>query len=228
MPPAHHSGYWDPAPRWILYSQVHPAVQVHTGIIVIPFLRPGHIVGILIVGDAGVIVIFRPPQGLLKATAIGCLIPHGPGEHTGPVFVPDDTFLRPVHRGRDIIRIVCYPGVVPPPFLLVGTLTSMALIVCLIHHIEAVLVAELVELGGIGVMAGADGVHVVGLHQPQVLMHLFQADGKACHRVAVVAVHPVKLDLLAIEVQHPVPDGHFPDTHALRDHFMGCLHDHPV
>ena len=76
----------------------------------------------------------------------------------------------------------------------------MTFIVRLVHDIEAVLIAELVELGCIGIMAGAYGVHVMGLHQRQIPVHLLRADDESGHGIAVVAVHAVKLDVLAVEI----------------------------
>ena len=54
-------------------------------------------------------------------------------------------------------------------FLCVNVNSPMAFIVRLVNHIKAKLVVKLVSPGRIGVVAGADGIHVVLFHQLQIL-----------------------------------------------------------
>ena len=70
----------------------------------------------------------------------------------------------------------------------------MALNICLGNYIEPKAGAELQKPGCVGIVAGADGIDIVLLHQGQIPEGLLPADGVACHRVAVVPVHPPELN----------------------------------
>ena len=205
---------------------VHSAVDIQAGIIRHPFLR--HMVSILIVGDPGVVIGLGPLQGLLKPAPKGGFIAHGPGEDTGPVLVPDDAFFRPVHDGFAVPGIVCQPCAAAVISLAVGALGSMALVVRFVHHIEAVPVAELVELWRVGIMAGTDAVHIVLFHQGHIFVHLGQADGKSGHGIAVMTVRAVNLDFLAVEQEYAVLDCHFPQSQLVRDDLALRLHHQSV
>ena len=182
----------------------------------------------LVVQDARVVISPRPAQRFLEGTSVGTLVSHGPPEHAGTVLVPDDTLAHAVQGGFDKRRIVGDPCILGAPLLLVGAERTVALIVRLVHHIEPVLVAELVELRCVRVMACPDRVDIVLFHQAQVPVHLFQADRKAGHRIAVMTVHAVELDLLSVEVKDTVPDSHLAQTQAVRDDFLLRLDDQGV
>ena len=84
----------------------------------------------------------------------------------------------------------------------------MHLDVGLVDDVEAQLVAQLIEAGGVGVVAGADGVDVVLLHQRQVAQHLVKGDGKAVDGRGVVAVRAAELDGRAVELDDLIFDGY--------------------
>ena len=74
----------------------------------------------------------------------------------------------------------------------------MALIVRLINHIKAQTVIELVSPGCIGIVAGTDGIYIMLLHHLKILLKLLHTDGKACHRIAVMAVGSPEFHLPAV------------------------------
>ena len=104
----------------------------------------------------------------------------------------------------------------------------MALVVRFVDDVEAVQVAELVEDGGIRIVAGADRIDVVLLHQLHVRLHLLDADGIAGHRIGIVTVDAAELDGLAVEIHHAVADGDLADTHTVSDDLIRGFQHHRV
>ena len=70
----------------------------------------------------------------------------------------------------------------------------MTFIVGLVNDQEAVLVTKLQEHGGVGVVAGADGVKVVLLDELEVALHMLHTDDRPGDRVGVMAVDPAELE----------------------------------
>ncbi len=98
----------------------------------------------------------------------------------------------------------------------------MALHIAFPDDVEAIFTAQLGEPGGIGIVAGADGVDVVLLHEQQIFPGLVPADGVAGNRVAVVAVDALKLNRCAVVVQHAVLGFHFEKAYFLVDALLFC------
>ena len=96
----------------------------------------------------------------------------------------------------------------------------MAFIVRFVDHIQTQFVTELVEIRGVRIVAGADGVEVVFLDHEQVLQHLFRGIHGARHGVGFVAVNAAKLDRRSVQQQNAVPDTDAAEAHALPDDFM--------
>ena len=96
----------------------------------------------------------------------------------------------------------------------------MTLKIRLADNIEAQLACQLVEPGGVGVVAGAYGVDVMLLHKEHIPKGLLPADGIAGDRVAVVAVHAPELDVHAVEVHNVVLYLDPPKAHLLLDNFI--------
>ena len=110
----------------------------------------------------------------------------------------------------------------------VNIIGSVALIIRLVDHIEAKLVAELVKLRGVRVMAGADRIDVMLLHHLEILLHLTQADHKAGDRIAVVAVYTAELDFRSIDQYDSVLYFDLPDSKAVCDDLLAALVYHRV
>ena len=141
--------------------------------------------------QAGGIIVPAPAARLFKAGAVAGLVAQGPDENRGAVFVPDDAPLHPVQDQRRKLLLL---GDQAEGGLIAATKYlghAVALHVSLVDEIEAVALAHLHKPGGVGVVAAADGVYVVLLHQGQVLQRLLVADGKAGNRVGIVAVYPL-------------------------------------
>ena len=178
--------------------RIHAAVKIQVGIIIL-FVRV-YIACAFVMGEPSRIEFLRPFQGCLKGTAVGAFISHGPDHDAWPVLVPVDTAHRPVQSRLDKVGIVSNRPVpeagpfLPGSVLQENVVGAMAFIVSFIDDEEAVFVAELVELGRVGIMACPDAVHVMLLHEQQVLLYLVQADGKSGYRIAVVAVCAVEFD----------------------------------
>ena len=140
------------------------------------------------------------------------------------VLVPDDRALDAVDDGFLPGGVGGDAGVADGEILLrpvVELADAVGLHIGLGDHIKAVLVAELGEEGGVGVMAGADGVDVVLLHEAQVGEHLLGGDGIAVHRVGIVAVDAAELDVLAIQIKDAVLSLDLPKADLLADGLAG-------
>ena len=96
----------------------------------------------------------------------------------------------------------------------------MGLHVGLRHHEQAVLVAQLVEARVVRVVGGTYRVEVVLLHQHDIAFNTIHADRAALEVVVVVAVHPVQLEVVAVDVEEPIFDLDFTHPDPLRDHFQ--------
>ena len=82
------------------------------------------------------------------------------------------------------------------------------------QHVEAVLVAKVVEHRIVGIVARAHGIDVQALHGLDVLFNLSRCDGTAVDGREVVAVHTMKHHALAVDGQRAVAaDFHPAETH---------------
>jgi len=91
---------------------------------------------------------------------------------------------------------------------------GVALDVGLVDDVQAVLVAQVVPAGVVGVVAGAHGIEVELLHQPDVGDHALQGDGLAAPVVMLVAVDALEQHRLAVDQQGAPPDFHAPEADA--------------
>jgi len=149
---------------------VHAAVQVdhgHIGGVALAVLVV-HI-AVFVVQQPGGVVGLYPAAGGLEVLAVAALVAQGPHHHGGGVLVPHHVALRAVHNGLHKLGVVGGVGVVVA--VVAGAHFgghAVALHVRLANDVEAVLAAQLDKPGGVGVVAGANGVDVVALHQAQV------------------------------------------------------------
>ena len=141
-----------------------------------------------------------PAQSLFERAAVTALVSHRPDQDRGAVPVPDDHGTDPVQRRLDEIRVVRDPDMRLAHPLRVVLLPEregagpVALIVGFVYDVEAQFVAELVEPGRIGIMAGPDRVEIVGLDHAQVLQRLIEAAHRPGHGVRFVAVDAAESD----------------------------------
>ena len=76
----------------------------------------------------------------------------------------------------------------------------MVLEVGLIAAVESVVVKHGIHACRIGIVAGADGVDVVALHEQHILEHRLGGYGTAIDGVCIVAVDTLEEHLLAIDI----------------------------
>ena len=126
------------------YQKVHSGVHfaVHVGYFVHAFIVYEPVVQLLDGFLAG-----------YEVVASSAFVTHAPEDDAGMVAVAKHHSNLPV----DILRL--------PTWHFAQAVVAVALQVCLIHHIDAIVVKEGIHAWVIGVVAGADGIEVVLLHE---------------------------------------------------------------
>ena len=76
----------------------------------------------------------------------------------------------------------------------------MALDVGLILKIDAVLVAQIVPVGSVGIVTVAYVVDIATLHKEHFVLHLLACHIVACSRIVLMTVHTLHLDGLTVEI----------------------------
>ena len=92
----------------------------------------------------------------------------------------------------------------------------MVLYVRLVKEVDAVAVADFIPALVIGVVAGADGVEVVGLERLCIPNHLLGRQCLGCLLVVLVPVHAVDVDGLPVQKQLPALHLHAPEADGER------------
>ena len=69
-------------------------------------------------------------------------------------------------------------------------------------------------------MGGTYRVEVVLLHQHDIAFNTVHTDGATLEVVVVVTVHPVQLEVVAVDVEEAIFDLDFTHPDPLRDHFQ--------
>ena len=103
--------------------------------------------------------------------------------------------LRPVTRDRRGERVDPAGDRIPH---------AVGLKVGLVDHIEAVVIAQAVELGPVRVVAGPDRIDIVPLHRDKVLHDVRDLDAAAALRRELVPVHTVEDDPLPVQAHDAV------------------------
>ena len=67
-------------------------------------------------------------------------------------------------------------------------------------------------------MAGADGIDVVLLHQPQVRDHIRHADGGSRPWMGIVAIYPLQGNGRCVDTEYPIHYPHVPQSHMVYNH----------
>ena len=177
------------------------------------FLFP--LVTLIVNGPGGIDFADGLGHGLMAAAVAG-FVAQAPHENAGVVAVAHHHAHAAVHELGLPFRVLGDVVVVAD----VGD--AVALDVRFIHHIQTILVAKIQEARVVGIMAGADGVHVVPLHEQHVLFHVVDGGIEAQQRMSVVAVHAQELDVFTVEVEHAVLDFDFLEAHI---HPLGLTGD---
>ena len=75
---------------------------------------------------------------------------------------------------------------------------TVALQICLVHHADAVFIAELIPQALIRIMAGTDRIDVVACEDIDILFHIFPRHGTAAACIPLMAVDTVDDEALPI------------------------------
>ena len=178
--------------------------------------RINHVVfslhGFLYPGDGGVLV------GAHVDDVVVALVLHGTGgvvsldgfvslhevvAGTGLVAQTPNGHRGVVHRGVNHLHVAGDVGVLELGHVGKAGFTIIVLMafdIGLILEIDAVLVAEVVPVGRIGIVAVAHVVDVALLHEEHFVLHLLAGHVVSCGGIVFVAVHALHLDGLAVEV----------------------------
>lgn len=93
----------------------------------------------------------------------------------------------------------------------------MRLEVRLIDDVEAVAVAEFVDVARVRVMRAAQRIDVVLLHDDDILLDLRRICRAAAVAVKLVAVRALEDDALAVELHEPIVHAELAEADVLRD-----------
>ncbi len=102
----------------------------------------------------------------------------------------------PVILGDDIVRVRLFPQHSVP--------ASVGLHIRLIHHVDAVTVAEFIESALVGIMRGPDGVDVAALHGDDVPNELFPVGDTAAQRAEIMPVDAAEDNPLPVQEHQAV------------------------
>ena len=89
---------------------------------------------------------------------------------------------------------------------------AVALLVGLVDYVQPVIVIHSVHLGVVGIMAGADRVDVVALHQKDVLEHGFDRDRLSVDRVYVMPVSAFEISEDIVDIELVILELHFAEA----------------
>ena len=96
---------------------------------------------------------------------------------------------------------------------------AVGLQVVLVHDIDPVPVAELVQGALVGIVGGADGVDVVALHGQNIQKQLVPVRHPPAYRAEVVAVHAVEDQAFSVQKENAVLDLNPAEADLLTDDF---------
>ena len=169
-----------------------------------------------------------PRQSRLEAAAIGTFVAHGPADHTGAVLIPDHTPLGTIQRRFQKVGVI-RKGFIPVLHMVLPQLVfrtvhfrrAVALMVCLVNDHKAVLVAELIEHGGVGIVSGANGIEVVLLHHFQIPLQMLQGGHRTGDGVRIMPVHATELDGVSVQVNLVILNADFPEPPTINNNFIG-------
>ena len=108
-----------------------------------------------------------------------------------------------VTQGQHLAHAALHHGLAEG-FLAGETHIAVALHVGLGQHVQTQAVAEVIEVGVVGVVRGADGVDVQSFHLHDVGLYLLLGEGSSAVLAEAVAVHSVEDDAVAVDQQGSV------------------------
>ncbi len=121
-----------------------------------------------------------------------------------------------VEVGSDIVLVALENLLGKLLFLSLGVglvAKAVALLVGLGTEVDAILVAQVVPDGGVGIVAGAHSIDVEALHHLQVLNHALLGDDVSAVGIHLMTVGTLDEDGLAVDQQLGVFDFHLAEAH---------------
>ena len=145
---------------------------------------------------AALVAVLYPLVGLLKYIAVACLVAERPHDNARVILVA-------LHQTLSAVHVSSVPfGIESHVFAAVAK--SVRLDVSLVDYVEAIFVAHFIEIGGLRIVAGADGVHIGTLHLLEIFHEVVARAHMAQNRIVLVEVYALDEHILAIHKQHAV------------------------
>ena len=92
--------------------------------------------------------------------------------------------------------------------------------ICLIDHVDSVLVTELIDQRCIRIMTGTDCIDIVLFHDLKVFAKLFFGDMTSAHRAEFMTVDTLEYDTFAVQCHNAVFHFESSESDFLRNHFL--------
>ena len=173
-------------------------------------VHDGHNVGVavvegaLVLHRAAAVLGLQPVVGGLVADTVARLVAQRPDNDARVVLVAlvhiADT------RHRSLLEVSTLRQ------RLLAVALRVRLRIGLVNDIQTIVITQVVELRRIGIVAGAYGIDVVGLHQPDILLHTLFGNHVARSWVVLVAVHPADGHRHPVHLQLSVFDADVAET----------------
>ena len=174
--------------------QVHRAVDV----------RLAGQVGLLVLAGAGRILGLHPVIATVESRAVAGLVAERPEDDGRVVEVPLDVPHVALQVGELVGRVLGEGAL--------AVAHAVGLEVGLGHHVDAVLVAEVVPVAVVRIVAGADCVDIELLHDEDVLQHPLPGHDVTAVRVQFVAVGALEQDRLAVHEELAAGEFDLPES----------------
>ncbi len=167
-----------------VHGRIHGGIHIH-GLVAVRGNR----------SNGGARIVIGPDgfRGRHEVGAVAGLVAQGPEDDGGMV-------LGAVNHAHVALHVRLLPGGFSGN-VHAAVADSVGLAVGFVDHVKAVAVAEVVEIGVVGIVGTAHGVDVVRLDDLYVLLHHLPRNGAAIVRMGFMAVDPLELDGLAVD-QH--------------------------
>ena len=183
-----------------LVSGIHRAVDI----------REGCTHGLFVLYGTGRVLSLDQPVGFLEVDSVAGLVSQRPHYYRRMVEIDLDVALVALQVGE--LKVLAEgQGAVPVAH-------SVGLHVGFRHHVQAVLVTQVVQVIVVRIMAGAYGVYVEFLHYTDILEHALAGHHVSAVRVQFVAVYALYEHRLAVYQQLRAGYLHFPETYLERYH----------
>ncbi len=193
----------------ILRGRVHPALNIACRFIASVMHNPFVMNQTRRVGSAEILCHL---ENILPAVG---LVTAGPEQHTRVVAVTHQHGFRAVKYGTKPLLAVARQCLLHR--LLPVLPGRMRFQVCLIDHIEPVLVTQPVKCSLVRVMGGAHGVDIIALHIYHILKHFLVGYGAPANMAELVSVGAVKHNAFPVDLHQSVLQFKLPETDLLRN-----------